>query len=103
MGTAANAVKNNESRPLEHKLQRAVLTVKKALWAFLTRGLHDGHSAAPVMRGVISDVHAAGNDRFDFFPPFMAEILRSFFAVNKFFDKLSRPLEPRLQRAADYL
>ncbi len=41
------------------------------------------------MRGVISDVHAAGNDRFDFFPPFVAEILRSFFAVNKFFDKLS--------------
>ncbi len=62
--------------------------VKKAQRAFLTRGLNDGRSAAPVMRGVISDVHAAGNDRFDFFPPFAAEILRSFFAVNKFFDRL---------------
>ncbi len=41
-------------------------TVKKAQRAFLTGGLNDGRSAAPVMRGVISDVHAAGNDRFDF-------------------------------------
>ncbi len=43
-----------------------IQAVKKAQRAFLTRGFHDGRSAAPVMRGVISDVHAAGNDRFDF-------------------------------------
>jgi hypothetical protein len=40
--------------------------VEKALWAFSTKKLHDGCSAAAAMISVISDAHVLGNDDFHF-------------------------------------
>jgi len=63
-------------------------SVEKAQRACSTRSLHDGRSAASVVRSVISEAHVPGNDGFDFSPAMRGGNSARLFTATRLFNEL---------------